>query len=592
MRSWLVLALAALLIAVVALGGWLLGRRADQLAASGVSQTTQVDDLRVTMQLDQAALGQRVVEVAVQDAAGQAAGVRAVRLRFTMAEMDMGVVEADAQPLGDGRFQARGSFFTMAGHWNVDATLQRDGRPTAQVGFAFPIAAPGEVAGQLNPLKADAQTTQAGQLLYQANCVSCHGAAGKGDGPGAAGLNPRPADFSQHMVPGKHTDGQVFLWIKNGFPGTAMPAWDKRLTDEQIWQLVTYLRTFGQSAPTAGRGSALAPTSAAPQPAPAQPAQVPNVREPLPPLVFVRQGNLWRSDGSQAAPQQLTNNSADSYAQYPTISPDGKQVAFVALIQPPATATLPVPTSVLYVMNLDGSGLREVWKPKEGLLGMPAWAPDGQALYVAANGVKSVGDGATGARLLQVVRLDLATGATRALLNDALDPAISPDGKQLAFLQLSQDGYTMSLLIAAADGSGARPLIDLKDFQGFYAPRFSPDGRRIVVAAIGGPEPDQQGNPVTAPSGGAPLDGLLSLFAPASAEAHGLPWDLWSVNADGSGLRRLTQMYEDLPMAAFAPDGKQIAVMGAGGFYLMDADGAHLRRIDPAGDHGGLDWVR
>jgi hypothetical protein len=33
-------------------------------------------------------------------------------------------------------------------------------------------------------------------------------------------------------------------------------------------------------------------------------------------------------------------------------------------------------------------------------------------------------------------------------------------------------------------------------------------------------------------------------------------------------------------------------VMGAGGIYLMDADGGNLRRIDPAGDHGGLDWVR
>jgi tricorn protease-like protein len=85
---------------------------------------------------------------------------------------------------------------------------------------------------------------------------------------------------------------------------------------------------------------------------------------------------------------------------------------------------------------------------------------------------------------------------------------------------------------------------------------------------------------------------LLGLFAPATAEAHGLPWDLWTINVDGSGLRRLTQFYEDLPMATFSPDGKQIAVMGAAGIYLMDSDGGNLRRIDPVGDHGGLDWVR
>jgi Tol biopolymer transport system component len=145
---------------------------------------------------------------------------------------------------------------------------------------------------------------------------------------------------------------------------------------------------------------------------------------------------------------------------------------------------------------------------------------------------------------------------------------------------------------ANADGSGARTLIDGQEFQGFYAPRFTPDGQKIVVAAIGGPEIDSQGNPVAPPSSASPLDGLLSLLAPASAEAHGLPWDLWIINTDGSGLRRITRFYEDLPMATFSPDGKQIAVMAAGGVYLLDADGANLRRIDPIGDHGGLDWIR
>jgi Tol biopolymer transport system component/mono/diheme cytochrome c family protein len=536
-------------------------------------------------------LGQRVVEVAVQDSAGRPADVRAVRLRFTMAEMNMGQIEADAQSVGQGRYQAQGSFFSMAGRWNVDATIQRDGRPALSVAFAFPIAAPGEASGPLNPLTGDAATLTAGHQLYVANCVVCHGASGKGDGPSAVGLNPRPADFSQHMVPGKHTDGQVFLWIKNGFPGTAMPAWAARLSDEQIWQVVSYLRTFGQSSPPPG--GPLVGTAAPAQPQPVQPVpvQVPNVSEPLPPLILVRQGNLWRSDGTSAPPRQLTNNAADSFAQNPAISPDGKQVAYVALIQPSATATLPVPTSALFTMNIDGSGVRQIWKPTEGLLGMPTWSIDGRALYIAANGVKKPGDTSNG-RLLQVVRVDLASGATQPLLDDALDPTISRDGQRMAFLKLSQDGYTMSLMIGNSDGSGARPLIDGAAFQGFYAPRFSPDGTRIVVAAIGGPETDAQGNPVTPPSGVTPLDGLLSLLAPATAEAHGLPWDLWTVNVDGSGLRRLTQFYEDLPMATYSPDGKQIAVMGAGGIYLLGADGANLRRIDPVGDHGGLDWVR
>jgi mono/diheme cytochrome c family protein/Tol biopolymer transport system component len=591
MRSWLVLTLAALLIAVVAFAGWLAGR-ANQPLATSVSQSAQVEDLRVTVQLDQAALGQRVVEVALQDAAGRPVDAQAVQLRFTMAEMDMGQIQTDAQPLGQGRYQAQGSFFSMVGHWNVDTTIQRDGRPALSVAFAFPIAAPGEAAGPLNPLAVDESTRTAGRQLYAANCVVCHGGTGRGDGPSAAGLKPPPADFAQHMVPGKHTDGQVFLWIKNGFPGTAMPAWSGRLSDEQIWQVVTYLRTFGQNA--APPGGTLAGTAATAQPLPTQPApaQVPNLREPLPPLILARQGNLWRSDGGATPLRQLTNNTADMFAQNPAISPDGNQVAYVTLIQPSPTAKLPVPTSALFVMNIDGTSPRQIWKPTEGLLGLPAWAPDGRALYVAANGVKLAGGAAGGDRLLRIVRVDLASGAAQPLLDDALDPAVSRDGKQMAFLKLSEDGFTMSLLAANADGSGARTLIDGKPFQGFYAPRFSPDGTRIVVAAIGGPETDGQGNPVAPPGGVAPLDRLLGLLAPASAEAHGLPWDLWTVNVDGSGLRRLTQLYEDLPMATFSPDGKQLAVMGAGGVYLLDADGGNLRRIDPVGDHGGLDWVR
>jgi tricorn protease-like protein len=149
----------------------------------------------------------------------------------------------------------------------------------------------------------------------------------------------------------------------------------------------------------------------------------------------------------------------------------------------------------------------------------------------------------------------------------------------------------MSLDIAAPDGSGTRELIGGTDFQGFYAPRFTPDGKQIIVAGIGGPQTDKQGNPVKA-SAPSVLGRVLSLCEPATAEAPGLPWDLWVVNVDGTGLRRMTSFYEDLPMTAFSPDGKQAAVMGLGGIYLMNPDGSNLRKIDAVGDHGGLDWAK
>jgi Tol biopolymer transport system component/mono/diheme cytochrome c family protein len=581
MRSWQVFAIIGGVIAAVAVGGWLLGRGVRPLA-TGVSQSAQAGDMRVTVRVDDTTVGSRVIDVTVDDANGRPADIGGVKLRFSMVDMDMGTSEVKAQPVGTGHFQARGPFFTMVGNWRVDTVVLRDGQTLIEVPFTMAIAARGEASGPANPLKSEPQTLLAGQKLYVANCAVCHGQTGKGDGPTAASLNPRPTNFSQHMAPGQHTDGQIFLWISDGYPNTAMPAWKARLTEEQIWQLVTYLRTFGQ-------GTAPAQASGTTQPqASQQPAPVPNATEPMPPLVFTRQGNVWRSDGSGEPPRQLTNLEAGAYAQYPSFSPDGRRVAFIAISPPPETSTLPLPSSALLVMNADGSDLRTIWKPAQGLLGLPTWAADGQAIFVAGNGLDAQ---SSSGRQLQVLRVDLATGAQQPIVSDALDPALSRDGKQLAYLKLSADGYTMTLIVAAPDGSGARELIGGADFQGFYAPRFSPDGKRIVVAAIGGPQTDAQGAPIKA---GAPsvFDRLLGLFEPATAEAHGLPWDLWAINTDGSDLRRLTRFNEDLPMAAFSPDGKQIVVLAAGGMYLMDADGGRLRRIDPTGDHGGLDWAR
>lgn len=590
-RPWQVLGALALVLGVAAVG--LLLRGGD--TAPGVVQTREVGGATITVRLDEAAVGTRVVEVTARDGSGRPVPLTSVRLHFSMAEMDMGDVSAEAERVGDGRFRARGPFFSMAGLWTVDATLEAAGGAPLRTSFAFPIAAPGEASGPVNPLPADERTRTAGQRLYTQNCLTCHGAGGRGDGPAAAGLQPRPADFTQHMAPGLHTDGQVFLWIKEGYPGGgAMPAWGGRLSDEQIWQLVTYLRTFGGQAPgTIAEQRPTAPPGPTPpavgeQPPPsATPQPIRDVAEPLPPLVFARQQNIWRSvDGE---PRRLTQVRSDGYAQYPTLSPDGRQIAYTVIAPPAPDAETPLPTSELRVIAVDGSGDRVVWKPEQGILSLPTWTPDGAGLYVAISGGPPIPGAGTGGDALQVVRVGLADGAVEPLLENALDPTLSPDGAQLAFLRLAEDGLTMSLYVAKADGSDPRVVIDGSVFLSFYAPRFSPDGRQIVVAAVGGPETDDSGVPIQG-GGPSPLDGLLGLLEPPAAKAHGQPWDLWLVDVDGGGLRRLTWMSEDLPMAVFSPDGTRIAILGFGGLYLMNADGTDLRRIDREGDHGGLDW--
>jgi mono/diheme cytochrome c family protein len=103
---------------------------------------------------------------------------------------------------------------------------------------------------------ADAGDADAGKTVYEVNCSSCHGMAGKGDGPISAALNPRPRDFSKGEFkldanksgsPGEEED--LRLVIKNGgmaYGGSALMAGWPTLSDEQIGQIIAYIRTLKQ----------------------------------------------------------------------------------------------------------------------------------------------------------------------------------------------------------------------------------------------------------------------------------------------------------------------------------------------------------
>jgi hypothetical protein len=96
----------------------------------------------------------------------------------------------------------------------------------------------------VNPVFPDADSIERGRTIYQANCASCHGRAGVP--PRGLDLDPYPLDLTVHVP--QHPDGQIFLFIANGLPGTAMRAWSRgpdSLTNQEIWHVVNYLRTLG-----------------------------------------------------------------------------------------------------------------------------------------------------------------------------------------------------------------------------------------------------------------------------------------------------------------------------------------------------------
>jgi mono/diheme cytochrome c family protein len=112
------------------------------------------------------------------------------------------------------------------------------------IGLFFVMRPVNASTGQINPIPPNSQSIAAGQAVYEVHCVPCHGETGKGDGPLGVALNPRPADLSQHAIPGVHTDAQLYEWITNGFPGSAMPAWKTQISDTDRWNLVNYIRTL------------------------------------------------------------------------------------------------------------------------------------------------------------------------------------------------------------------------------------------------------------------------------------------------------------------------------------------------------------
>jgi copper transport protein len=168
-----------------------------------------------------------------------------VLLRFEMLDHDMGVTQVTAEPQpGTGRYRAAGGHLSMAGDWQVEAILRREGQNDVRHVFDVTVQAPDEGDFAQNPVPADGESLAGGRALYGQYCVTCHGLEGKGDGPAALTMNPPPADLTQHSLPGVHPDGQLYEWIANGYPGSPMPAFAEFLSEEEIWNLVNYLRAM------------------------------------------------------------------------------------------------------------------------------------------------------------------------------------------------------------------------------------------------------------------------------------------------------------------------------------------------------------
>jgi mono/diheme cytochrome c family protein len=110
-----------------------------------------------------------------------------------------------------------------------------------------PWIAPARAARKKNPIAPDDKSIAAGKAVYVAQCLKCHGDAGKGDGPSAKDLSPRPKDLSDPNIAGQ-SDGALFWKITTG--RKPMPTFENLTSEEDRWNVVNYLRTLAPAPST------------------------------------------------------------------------------------------------------------------------------------------------------------------------------------------------------------------------------------------------------------------------------------------------------------------------------------------------------
>jgi Tol biopolymer transport system component len=305
------------------------------------------------------------------------------------------------------------------------------------------------------------------------------------------------------------------------------------------------------------------------------------ISEPIPnapgSLLYANGIALRTLEPSAKEIKDLVTFPSDRYPDAPVASPDGTQVAF-SLYLAGQDASSPTTGVDLWLMASDGGNQREILRhtePGEWLVS-GAWTPDGSALYFTRR---------SQAAAARIERVKLDGSGRQVIVENAEDPTISSDGASLAYVVRDPQADTPLLAVATSDGANERRLLGGLGFNAIAAPRFRPNGSQILFAAVGGPGqavPEQSNTRSS---------GLVSWLGPATASAHGIPWELWVVNPDGSALERLTDIQEDTPIAAWSPDGKWIAMKGELGIYVLDAETTEIRRLAQELAGLGITWL-
>jgi len=104
-----------------------------------------------------------------------------------------------------------------------------------------PWTAPASASAKKNPFAGNASAAAEGKKIFMTTCAPCHGTTGRGDGPAAAALNPKPANYTTKAISAE-SDGALFWKLSEG--RGAMVPFKSAYSEKQRWELITYIRTL------------------------------------------------------------------------------------------------------------------------------------------------------------------------------------------------------------------------------------------------------------------------------------------------------------------------------------------------------------
>lgn len=289
--------------------------------------------------------------------------------------------------------------------------------------------------------------------------------------------------------------------------------------------------------------------------------------------VYTKGVDVWVQRGMDAA--LLIQGSERIVLFTPAIAPDGVRVAYVRFDQAPGNIS--EIGSDLHLIDLGSEidiPVREHGRQGE-FFWTPAWFPDGSGLLYSHQ-VNEASEGG-GLFSVDIEILALDSGVVTLLREDATDPAVSPDGSLLAFVDQPATDHVLAVMDFPS-GEPRRLLDTTNNLAFFRFPRFSPDGQWIAFLA----------------SGDGPLAAAASpdrtLTPPAATLSNGVQ-DVWLIRPDGTGLTRLTTVLEDTPDYSWSTDGRHILLRGAFGVYLVEVATRTTQTLGPGEFHGTHDWA-